>query len=143
VGAGEGSAVVSSELETYFEAYIRLTLPMPPSGNTRNVGTGRNTRHSAKYEAFLKRVMRACAEGQVEELTGPVVSHVAIYYHPSHEPDCDNVLKTVHDALQGWAYPDDALIVAGSYEKNPDKHNPRVEVVIAQIRTVPERETQS
>ena len=130
---------MTSELE----AYIRLTLPMPPSGNTRSVGTGRNTRHSAKYEAFLKWVMKACAEAQIMELTGPVVSHVEIYYHLSYEPDCDNVLKTVHDALQGRAYPDDALIVGGSYAKYPDKRNPRVEVVIAQIRTVLERETQS
>lgn len=130
---------MTSELE----AAIRLTLPMPPSGNNRNEGTGKHTHHSAKYTAFLWCVAAACSEAQVVAIEGPIRSDVMIYYHPSYEPDCDNVLKTVHDALQGWAYPDDALIVAGSYEKHPDKRNPRVEVVIAQIRTVLERETQS
>jgi Holliday junction resolvase RusA-like endonuclease len=112
---------------------IRLTLPVPPSGNNRNVGTGRSTRHSEKYKAFLAEVMAACVNGRVEFIEGPIRSDVTIYYHPSREPDCDNILKTVHDALQGWAYPDDARIVAGSYWKLPDKRNPRVEVMIQEV----------
>jgi Holliday junction resolvase RusA-like endonuclease len=109
---------------------IRLTLPVPPSGNTRNVGTGRHTRHSEKYTAFLAEVMAACVNARVEFIEGPVRSDVVIFYHPSREPDCDNVLKTLHDALQGWVYEDDARIVGGTYRKQPDKQNPRVEVVI-------------
>lgn len=130
---------MTSELE----AAIRLTLPMPPSGNNRNEGTGKHTHHSAKYTAFLWCVAAACSEAQVVAIEGPIRSDVTIYYHPSHEPDCDNVLKSLGDALQGRAYANDTQIVAGSYEKRPDKRNPRVEVVIAQIRTVLERETQS
>jgi Holliday junction resolvase RusA-like endonuclease len=112
---------------------IRLTLPVPPSGNNRNVGTGRSTRHSEKYKAFQAEVMAACVNGRVEFIEGPIRSDVTIYYHPSHEPDCDNILKTVHDALQGWAYVDDKMIVEGSYRKQPDRRNQRVEVVIEAV----------
>jgi Holliday junction resolvase RusA-like endonuclease len=113
---------------------IRLTLPVPPSGNNRNVGTGRTTRHSEKYKVFLAEVMAACVNGRVEFIEGPIRSDVTIYYHPSREPDADNVLKTLHDALQGWAYGDDRMIVEGSYRKSPDKHNPRVEVELTAVQ---------
>jgi Holliday junction resolvase RusA-like endonuclease len=112
---------------------IRLTLPVPPSGNNRNVGTGRSTRHSEKYKVFLAEVMAACVNGRVEFIEGPIRSDVAIYYHPSREPDCDNILKTVHDALQGWVYSDDGRIVEGSYRKEQDKKNPRIEVEITAV----------
>lgn len=118
---------------------VRLTLPMPPSGNNRNVGTGRSTRHSEKYKAFLGEVMVACLNARVDFIEGPIRSDVTIWFHPSYEPDCDNILKTIHDALQGRVYEDDAKIVEGTYRKMPDKQNPRVEVVIATIRTVVER----
>ena len=114
---------------------IRLTLPMPPSGNNRNVGTGKHTRHSEKYTAFLGMVMAACVEARVEYIEGPIRSDVTIFYHPSHEPDVDNVLKSLNDALQGWAFADDKWIVEGSYRKQPDKRNPRVEVELTAVRT--------
>lgn len=114
---------------------IRLTLPMPPSGNTRNTGTGRNTRHSEKYKAFLGEVTVACCNAHVEFIEGPIRSDVTIFYHPAHEPDADNILKTTHDALQGWAYADDKRIVEGAYRKRPDKHNPRVEVELTAVQS--------
>ena len=58
---------------------------------------------------------------------------MSIYYHPSHEPDCDHILKSVHDSLQGFAYHDDRQIVAGSYRKQVDKAHPRVEIVILPV----------
>jgi len=110
-------------------ATIQLTLPMPPSGNHRNVGSGKHTRHSPEYTAFLEAVGWCALAAGAVPAEGPVRVHVDIYYRRA--VDADNVLKPVHDALQGYAYLNDAQIVAGSYTRQQDKRNPRVEVTIS------------
>lgn len=52
--------------------------------------------------------------------------------HPVKKPDCDNIGKTVLDALNGIAYRDDSQIVVLHVEKHYS-HEPRVEVEILEI----------
>lgn len=54
------------------------------------------------------------------------------YIRPAKKPDCDNVIKTVLDALNAIAYRDDAQVVEVSFRKLYGER-PRVEVAIDAI----------
>ncbi|MFR7590254.1 MAG: RusA family crossover junction endodeoxyribonuclease [Longibaculum sp.] len=51
---------------------------------------------------------------------------------PTKKPDCDNIAKTILDALNGIAYRDDSQIVELNVEKYYS-HEPRVEVEVLEI----------
>lgn len=54
------------------------------------------------------------------------------YTRPTKKPDCDNIFKTVADALNGLAYDDDSQVVSASIEKYYSD-SPRIEVTVGSI----------
>ena len=51
-----------------------------------------------------------------------------------HKPDCDNIAKTVLDALNGIAYDDDAQVVSLRVQKNYRAEGPQVRAVFIPLR---------
>lgn len=51
---------------------------------------------------------------------------------PTKKPDCDNIAKTILDALNGIAYDDDSQVVELFIVKKYSE-NPRVEVTLAEL----------
>ena len=127
-----------------------FTVPGSPVGKGRprmtRTGHTYTPEKTARYENLVALEYQTQCAGQFFE--GAVRMTVRCYYgiaksdskkrraaklegniRPTKKPDCDNVLKSIADALNGIAYADDAQIVHATVEKWYSE-KPRVEVVI-------------
>jgi crossover junction endodeoxyribonuclease RusA len=112
---------------------VKLTLPLPPSGNHRN---GLDTRGAKPHffatretKAFRQYVALALKAAGVRPTSGPVSVELDVY--PNREGrDLDNVEKTLWDALEGLAYDNDKRIRRKRVEMHPADRVPRVELSI-------------
>lgn len=107
----------------------RIVMPWPPSYN-RYWRSGSRGSYISKEGMAYKR-----AAAQVLALDGckPLQGAVAVYldfYRPRKSGDLDNRFKQVLDALQGWAYCDDAQIIEIHARRFDDKAAPRVVVLV-------------
>lgn len=107
---------------------MKFTLPMPPSGNHRVKITRTGAYKTPEYQAFQEQVGWLLRAAGVTPLEGPVRVHIDIFY--KRNIDVDNVMKGVFDSAQGYLYLNDAQITDGSFHKEQDKLNPRVEVTV-------------
>lgn len=111
---------------------VRFTIPGEPygKGRPRFTKTGRvyTPKKTADYERLIQR--EYAAQTGAKKLEGPIEATVeamcsvpksgtkrdrerklAGYLLPTKKPDCDNIAKTVLDALNGIAYHDDSQVV--------------------------------
>lgn len=110
---------------------MKLVLPFPPSGNGRNKSNGRGGYYnSPQYTAYKDEVRIILYNERVTRLEGPVRVRIDIYW-TKHEPDGDNVEKSLFDSLKRLAFEDDSKIVDCHWRKFKDKDkNPRIEIEI-------------
>lgn len=112
---------------------IRLSLPVPPSGNHRNAISTRGGRvrvfPTAETQAFRKHVALAVKVAGIRLSNEPVAVELDIF--PNREGrDMDNIEKTLWDALEGFVYDDDKRIRRKVVEMHPADRVPRVELSI-------------
>lgn len=109
---------------------MRLTLTWPPSANVcwRNIA-GR-TLVSREYRAFKEASRLHCLQRRVRPMDGALKVCLTLY-RPRRVGDIDNRIKPVLDALNGFAWADDAQIVRLEVERHDDKAAPRVEVEVS------------
>lgn len=113
----------------------RIVLPYPPSANNywRTTKGGR-TYVSEEAREFKAAVARLCFG------TVPTLNEVALaitVYRPRRIGDLSNTLKVLEDALQGFCYRNDDQVVEIRLTRCDDKHNPRAEVLITELPTMP------
>ena len=135
---------------------IMLSIPGEPKGKGRPRFDGRNGRAytpeaTRTYEksiciAYWQKYGRVVMFG-----SGPVDMRIVAYYgvpksdsksrraeklagkvRPVKKPDMDNIVKIVADALNGYAYRDDAQVVGCRVEKYYSD-TPRVEIAIREV----------
>ena len=112
---------------------IEFTVPGKPYGKGRprftRAGHVYTPEKTAAYEELVKLFYRKEAHG--EQLTAPIEATIYVIFEPAKsctkkeraqklsgeiqptiKPDCDNIGKTILDALNGIAYEDDIQIIA-------------------------------
>jgi crossover junction endodeoxyribonuclease RusA len=112
-------------------ARIRLTLPTPPSANsywTSAPGRGLVPTDIAKeYKAKVAELTRSTVSAP---LVGEV-TWVGTWYRARRSGDLGNRLKVLEDALNEWAFLDDAQIVAYDWRRSDEEPEaPRVELLL-------------
>ncbi len=65
------------------------------------------------------------------EIAGPVRVHLSFYLPDQRKRDCTNLFKLIFDALIHVCYADDSQVAIGSWVKQWDKANPRVEITVS------------
>lgn len=115
---------------------MTITLPYPPSANRywRHVVVRGQARVllSAEAREYRATVGRIAMIKRLRPASGPVVVTLR-FYRPRRSGDLDNRLKQVLDALQGWAFADDAQVVELHAVRRDDKDMPRVEVAVTGV----------
>ncbi len=106
---------------------IKLTLPLPPSANRYWRMYNNRMVVSPEATAYKEQVGWLCREAGLEPLSGSVCLTVRVY-RKQKSGDLDNKLKVIGDALNGYAWFDDAQVVEIHAYRYDDKHNPRVEI---------------
>lgn len=108
-----------------------LTLPVPPSvnGYWRMVTIRGHARMLISKDGrdYKKRVAELCYG--MMPLRGEVVVRATVY-RPRRIGDLDNYLKSLLDALKGYAFEDDSQVVEIHLHRCEDRQNPRVTVEI-------------
>ena len=108
---------------------MKLTLPVPPSGNA-SYRTGRGHFYRSKAaQSYHDTVELLCKAQRVTMMRGPITLEVK-WYRARRAGDLDGRLKVLQDALQGRAYANDSQIVKIIAERFEDKDNPRMQVTI-------------
>lgn len=111
---------------------IRLTLPYPPSANRYWRVVRGQTLVSAEARAYKRTVAQLCLVARIRPFTGDVMLMLDIY-RPLRRGDLSNRIKVLEDALEGYAFDDDAQVVDIAARRFDDKANPRAEVVIIPV----------
>lgn len=109
---------------------VRFTVPgVPvPKGRPR---VGRSGGHTpARTRRHERLIWVAAKQARVRPMTGPICLTARFYLPEIESADVDNLAKTVLDALNGWAYPDDKHVVSLVALKYQDGGKPRTEVEI-------------
>jgi len=124
---------------------ISFSIPGPPQGKarpkvTRNKFTGNSVTYTpdktVSFEELTRYRYMAAARGSKFAPTAQLCIQVIAYFpipvskskrvkadmlggiiKPAKKPDCDNIMKIVCDALNGFAYKDDAQIVTAQIGK--------------------------
>jgi Holliday junction resolvase RusA-like endonuclease len=112
---------------------VKLSLPLPPSGNHRNGLDTRGPRprfyRTKEAEAFRRYVGLALKAAGVRPTSEPVAVELDVY--PNREGrDLDNIEKTLFDALEGFAFDNDKRIRLKRVEMHAADPVPRVELSI-------------
>lgn len=112
---------------------IKLTLPLTPLLN-RYYRKARNIMYISKDGiAYKQEVAIICQTQGIEPIIGAVAMHAKVY-RARKQGDVDGYIKALFDSLQGYAYLNDGQIVDLHIQRYDDKHNPRVEVVVFEIK---------
>jgi crossover junction endodeoxyribonuclease RusA len=112
---------------------IRLTLPYPPSANRYWRSARGRVFVSKEAKDFKKEVCKiAKARGLNSPFTGPVGVELHAY-RPAKRGDLDNTIKVTLDSLKGITFEDDNQVIVIHAERDDDKTNPRMEVMVFAI----------
>lgn len=129
---------------------ISFTIPGPPQGKARprvvraksGISLTYTPDKTVRYEELTRIRYRAAAHGFKFADNDPVAVQITAWYpipkskskkvqaamqageiKPTKKPDCDNIIKIICDALNGFAYKDDAQVTltqaAKAYSANP------------------------
>ena len=114
-----------------------ITLPLAPSANRYwrhvNTKTGARVLVSAEAKAYKDHVGWLLKAAGVELTMRPVSLRLDVY-RKRKAGDLDNYVKILADAMTGIAYADDSQIVEIVARRFDDPTDPRVEVVIEEVR---------
>jgi crossover junction endodeoxyribonuclease RusA len=110
---------------------IRLTLPLTPLLNRYYRKFRNMIVISAEGQAYKAEVASICQGASLEPLQGDVTIKARIY-RQQRRGDIDGYAKALLDSLQGYAYVDDKQVTELHLIRDDDKHNPRVEIEIAE-----------
>lgn len=112
---------------------VSLVLPYPPSANRywRNVN-GRMVKSEEARRYQTKAGWIAKASGF--DCTSGDVAVTLRVYRPQRRGDLDNSVKVLLDSLKGIIYEDDNQVAVIHAERYDDKNNPRVDVLVEEIR---------
>ncbi len=72
---------------------------------------------------------------------GPVMVEMFVYMPYPRKGDLSNYEKVILDALNGYAYTDDALVHELHMYRRYDKHDPRIELLVAPCEVVIQKRT--
>lgn len=107
---------------------IRLSLPVPPTVNKYYRRSGHKVFLSQQARQYKAVVARECLG--LKPMSGEVLLRVR-WYRARRQGDIDNILKSLLDALKGYAFGDDARVARLEVERfDTDRRNPRVEVEV-------------
>lgn len=115
---------------------MRLTLPLPPSGNHyRGLAKGRFFVRDEAVDFKRTVKLRGLAAG-LRPGDGPVYVSMHVYRR-QRRGDADGFSKVLLDSLQGVAYRNDSQVRRLVIELHEDPDDPRVEVDIEPYRRAP------
>jgi crossover junction endodeoxyribonuclease RusA len=108
---------------------MTIDLPVPPSANVywrkyRNVMT-----RSRAAKAFVARVTAICQAQRITPLHGEVDVEL-VWYRARKQGDSDNRIKPCLDALQGFAFLNDAQVRKVSIERIDGEKPARMRVTV-------------
>lgn len=90
---------------------IQLSLPYPPSINHYWGSRGNHRFIGKKGKEFRQAVAEACLDANVQEMSGKLAMHVALFPPDRRKRDVDNVLKPLLDACEhAGCFVDDSQI---------------------------------
>lgn len=106
---------------------INLTLPIPPTINTRYVNRFFAT--SKEYKRYKDKVAMYCIYRKIRPFLFEVEMKI-VWYRTQRRGDIDSRIKALLDSLNGYAYKDDRQIRKLSIERFDGNKHPRLEVRI-------------
>jgi len=115
---------------------LNFTVDGKPQGKQRaRRGRGGRWYTPSLTVVYENTVSGAClaamrALGISRRYTDAVTVTVACYFPDARRRDCDNVLKSVMDALNGVAYVDDSQVHTATVTKAIDRERPRTEIEV-------------
>jgi Holliday junction resolvase RusA-like endonuclease len=109
---------------------ITITLPYPPTSNHRLLRGNRGKLVlSSEARSYKNTVRLLCAAKRLRPLLGDVVLKIN-FFRPRRIGDVSNRIKTLEDALSGFAFEDDSQVAELHVARFEDKDNPRAEVSV-------------
>lgn len=112
---------------------LKVVLPYPPSVNhyMRHVGHSHyRTKEANDYREIVEWILH---DMEVDPLQGALRVEI-VAYRPRKAGDIDGILKVSLDAMNKLAYEDDKQIVELHVYRRDDKHNPRLEIEINEVK---------
>lgn len=126
-------------------ALPRITLPwsaLCPDNRKSGVIDGQillTRRYRATKRAARTLALQQMQSGHCAAIAGPCVLLAMLYPPDKRRRDAVNLAKSLHDALEGVCYADDAQLTDVRYVRGPvDRTNPRVEVTISPLSPISE-----
>lgn len=111
---------------------MQIELPYPPSSNRYWRKFRNRMVVSDEANAYRQNVAALCLERRLQPVDGPVA--VSLYIRrPAKRRDIDNHQKVLLDALQGFAYHNDAQIFRLLATMEDNKKAPGVTVVVEEL----------
>lgn len=111
-------------------------MPGPPVPKARPRVFRKNTitdPRTARYEMLVKMCARTAG---VRPIEGAVHLAVAFYLPDKRRRDCDNLQKSIQDALNGIAYADDSQVHSWQGMLFHDAANPRAVVTVEPLPNI-------
>jgi crossover junction endodeoxyribonuclease RusA len=112
---------------------LKFRLPYPPAANHYLVHTRRGVFRTAAANDYREVVGWALVAMDIEPLHGSLAVTIRAY-RPRKSGDIDGILKVSLDAMNKLAYLDDKQIVELHVYRGDDKHDPRLEVEINEVK---------
>jgi Holliday junction resolvase RusA-like endonuclease len=112
---------------------VQFTVGGKPQGKQRpRLGKGGRVYTPAATKRYERMVKWSALEARPRgwKLTGRFRVEVACYFPDERRRDCDNVLKSVMDALNRVLYNDDSQVTIARVLTAVDRERPRTEVVV-------------
>lgn len=116
---------------------MRTTLPFPPSSNRYWRRVRNRIIVSPEAQSYRTQVGLLMNLEHFKPFVGPVMVEMFVYMPYPRKGDLSNYEKVILDCLQGYAYTDDTLVHELHMYRRYDKHDPRIELLIAPIAVQP------
>lgn len=114
----------------------KLTLtPLPPSVNHMYGRTRTGKTYKTKEAKDIQEAYGWLTKQQTRDFyLTPISLELIAYFADNRKHDIDNILKATQDSLTGVLWEDDSQIIDLHVMKRWDKENPRLELIIREIR---------
>lgn len=112
---------------------LKFTLPYPPSVNHYLRHNGHAVYRTKEANDYRQIVGWSLLSMGIEPLQGQLKMAI-VAYRPRKAGDIDGILKVSLDAMNKLAYEDDKQIIELHVYRRDDKHNPRLEIEIHEVK---------
>jgi len=123
---------------------VHFVLPYPPSANRYWKHAAVFSKTAGKYiavtylseeaETYKELIRLFCNKHNIKPFLNDVVL-TAYVYRPQLSGDLGNRLKVIEDSLEGIIYLNDSQIAESHHFRREDKHRPRVEIFLEEIKS--------